>query len=109
MRLLVAIGLVLSGCAVSDPGASSKFVGLALMGFHVRDAGPKAFLLVASGAGAHNTDQVQAGFDAKAHELCDGGDFSQDAETRPYSYGSQGGGMYFKHSAFRRSGKIVCK
>jgi hypothetical protein len=107
--LPLSMAILLVGCVTPDPNASSKFVGLALMGFRATKVETNVFELRARGAGAHSPEQVQAGFDARAKELCNGSSFTQEAETTRYTYNSQGGGNFFTHSAHQRTGKIFCK
>ena len=103
------MAILLFGCVTPDPNASSKFVGLALMNFRATQIEPNVFELRARGAGAHSPDQVQTGFDGRARELCNGKNFTQEAQTTPYTYNSQGGGNFFTHNAHQRFGKVFCK
>jgi hypothetical protein len=97
---------VLAGCA-SDPNA--VLVGVSWVSFKVTQIGPQQYSVSGHGAGVHSEEDVKEAFDRRAAQLCGSMEAVQQATTSPYTYNSSGGGLYFTHKAFRRTGVVTCK
>ena len=106
LAVSLAVASLLAACA-SD--ANTIYVGISPVVFEVNQIGLQQYSVSGRGAGAHSAEQVKEAFDRRASQLCIGLQVVQAATTSPYTYNSSGGGYYFTHSAFSRTGIVTCK
>ena len=104
--VFLALTSLLAACA---SGPNTIYVGISPVVFEVTQIGPQQYSVSGRGAGAHSAEQVKEAFDRRAAQLCNGLQVVQAATTSPYTYNSSGGGYYFTHTAFSRTGVVTCK